>query len=234
MQSRLTIAFFLALAAAGGIILYLARDRDAREESPRAAPAIPAPPAAAKDVVAPDDEAGAGTKLDDRAAIVGTVRKAEGGALWRARVRCLLGSELVKETRTNRDGTFRLLGLDPGIVYSIEAWSADCMAERQDEVGVGAPPLAFALKHGARLKGQVLTADVGMPLRSFVVTLTGAEDRAVKFDEADGGAFALEGLTGGDYTIVVASAEYGPSEAVRVALKPGDTVSRNFLLPKKE
>ncbi len=234
MSSRIVIAFFLALAVAGGIILYLAREggeRAAPPETPGATAAPEAPKKAATPEETPDE---APAVVDPSSTIAGLVYKSDGARAARARVRCLIGSAQVMETKTNRSGEFRLVGLQDTLVYSIEASIPGHMAERIDEVAVGSLRLKFVMRRGARLRGQVLTADVGMPLRDFTVTLTGAEERSVRVEDADGGAFTLEGLMGGKYTIVVAAAEWGPSEPRLVTINAGETVTENFLVPKKE
>ncbi len=237
MRSRIVVATLFAIAAGAGIVAFLSRGGGGPPEADIAPVEEPAPPAPADSVAAPPGQApapAAKNAAEDATAIAGRVRNAAGGPVWRAQVRCLIGSEEVKATRTNRAGEFVLSGLDGRIVYSVEASAAGHMAERIDDVPVPLRGLDFTLRRGARLKGQVLTADVGMPLRGFTLTLTGAEERSVEFEEADGGGFTVEGLKGGVYFAFVSAPGYKPSERKKLTIREGDTVTESFLVPPEE
>ncbi len=237
MRWRIVVAVLLAIAAGAGIVAFLSHDGGEPPVGDTAPPEEIAPPAPPEDAADPNGEApvpAGPARAEDATAIAGRVRNAEGSPVWRAQVRCLIGTELVKETRTNRKGEFVLAGLDGRIVYSVEASSAGHMAERVDEVQIPRRGLDFTLRRGARLKGQVLTADVGMPLRSFTLTLTGAEERSVQFEDAEGGGFTIEGLKGGAYTAFVSAPGYKPSERKKLTIREGDTVTESFLVPPEE
>ena len=237
MRSRIVVAVILAAAVGVGITAFLARHGGEPREGGLAPVGEPEPAApSAGDRAAPGEAPApsAQTATADSTAIAGRVRNAAGNPMWQAQVRCLIGSEEVKAVRTNRAGEFVLSGLADRIVFSVEASAPGHMAERVDEVPVPTRGLDFTLRRGARLKGQVLTADVGRPLRSFTLTLTGAEERAIAFEDADGGGFTVEGLAGGVYGVVVAAPGYKPSEPKRLTLRAGDTVVESFLVPPEE
>ena len=133
-------------------------------------------------------EVAAGTIID------GTVNDADGKPMWRVTVRLKDGPYAEREkTRTNHKGMFSFRGLDPDRCYSVEASMVNHMTERIDSVDAGTRNLRFVLRRGARLTGEVLSADVGRPVDYFTVILSGAEEKSVTFDHANG-HFLIEEL----------------------------------------
>jgi hypothetical protein len=191
------------------------------------------PNVSAEEAASPVEEPPRPIRAPDRA-IGGWVRLMDGKPVWRARVRCLLGPhEQVKQVSADRKGWFCFEELDAKTVYAIEASTSKHAPIRIDNVTVGTKDLVFTLKPGGRLTGTVYSADIGEPLRSFTVHVTGPEDRAVTFEDTTG-YFLIDGLVGGAFKVRISADDYADSETVEIVIPEGKEEQRNFLLPRKK
>lgn len=163
--------------------------------------------------------------------LAGRVVREDGTAVWHARVRCLLGPYVeIASVFTNRRGEFAFKGLDPAIVYCVEATRAGHMPQRVDDIETGRGDVEIVLSPGARLSATVLSSDVGMPLDTFTVALEGPDARTLTFSEA-AGRFVIEGLAAGTYTVSVSAPGYADAHTAGVHVPAGGDVTLGFLVP---
>ena len=224
-----TVLPALLLAAGAVVLIVFLTQRESFRNGP--AESTPDEPVAEKDVPAPAPKPPAADPVRDPApSIAGTVVDENGAGIWRARVRCLLGPHVpVKTARTDAQGRFRFDGLEPRTVYSIEASTRRHAPVRRDDVNVGTTDLVLGLRRGGRLEGTVLSADVGMPLSEFTVSVVGPRTQTTPFEGASG-AFMIEGLADGLYRITVSASGYRDSPEAVVEVRNSATVQENFLL----
>jgi uncharacterized GH25 family protein len=100
--------------------------------------------------------------------------------------------------KTSKDGMFRIVGLEPG-TYRVEVTKKGLTREAREKVVAGGPPLAIVMVTGHEIAGTVVGPD-GRPVNRAWISVLGRSDTV--FTDAKG-AFRIEGLAAGTFTITV-------------------------------
>jgi hypothetical protein len=187
-------------------------------------------------------------RLGDGGAIAGIVVDDHGAPLADARVATFLAMKvpmlgdladqigadaLAKATadgvRTAADGRFRLDGVDPAAPCTVIAAHEGFVAATAREVAVGRTDVRLELQPAAALTGRAVAAESEAPLPDFVaevqttmfLTITRPVQRVPVRGAAEG-AFRIDGLPTGSFTLVLA-AEGRPETRSTIALRAGQT-----------
>lgn len=132
-------------------------------------------------------------------------------------------------TTSERDGTFLLAGLQPGMTASVRAtqgvWASPLQGPFDLPVEGEMDGVELVMKAAASLAGTV-TAPDGTPLRSMAVALTSeSASLGQHYSNTDGaGAFSLDGICPGDYRLYMAphNQSYMDHPAMDVHLEDGE------------
>ena len=162
-------------------------------------------------------------RVDRLASISGVVEDDEGDVLADVRIYAVREHEGRVETPRGRpvlsgtNGEFRLDDLLPG-AYTLTAYRAGGGVLRRGGIKAGSKGAKLVFERSAGVSGRVLNADgrAAKAFRVFVTAEGSDKERFIPFG-SDGGAFRVNGLAAGRYTIGVTTPESRASVNVELA-----------------
>jgi len=142
----------------------------------------------------------------------------------------MFGERSRHEATTGKDGRYRLAGLRPG-AYELDAKATGVASSAPTLVGLGVAEqvtdIEILVGNAPSIRGVVVD-ESGTPAAGVAVSAFGGDDSAEATSDAKG-AFVLDGLTAGRYTLVGRSERFlpGSSTKVEISMKDIDGVKVN-------